>query len=273
MLTPNRSYAALLAVSQTRSHQKIKQICEPLQTLFGIDAFSYQWLGQEGGYLYIGTRPDIEEDYLYSGQLQTSPSFSRLYYTLTPSIKIWEPCDERSTELHDITDYLRRHQLVSGMSLTVYRETGREVYYFGTHEVPRQGKAYWHHITDALYEFIDFFSMEAKTLLASAKEHQILLPELMGDDFYETTQADRYFSAAGATAAHRSRQWLRESSFIAKGLTRREVAIVEGCLQGQTAKQMAEALFISPRTVQNNLQALKKKFNCRSQKEMMALFV
>ena len=190
MPTANQFYANMLRFSKTKAQQKTLQICQPLRDLFNVDAFFYSNISSDGRYLHIGTRPDILEDYLYSGQLITSPTLSRCHYTVTPAIKIWEPQGETEESLLPICRYFQRNHLVSGVSLTVYHKTGREIYYFGTSQMPNQGEDYWHHCLPELYEFIKFFSLEAREILQQSSEHQFMLPALIGESFYEKPGVD-----------------------------------------------------------------------------------
>ena len=272
-INPHPLYERLLEASHGGFQKKIAKICQPLRDFFHVDVFFYSNIRENGSSLHLCTRPEMLEDYLYSGYLLTCPLHSRFHYTMTPAIKILGPTNENNAELNLIYQYYAKHHLVSGITLTVYKKNYREMYYFGVHALPNLGQDYWYNLIPALYDFIEFFSTEAKLILQQAEEHSIFLPEIIGDIFYETKNKDKYFSADVLAEKNNFRNKLLEFSLQSKGLTDRELSILPGCLAGKTSKQIAEELCISYRTVQNNIQQIKEKFNCRSQRQISALFV
>lgn len=56
-------------------------------------------------------------------------------------------------------------------------------------------------------------------------------------------------------------------------LTIRELDIVECLLDGQTAKQTARQLFISPRTVERHFENIKIKLQCRTKLELVNIII
>jgi DNA-binding CsgD family transcriptional regulator len=49
-----------------------------------------------------------------------------------------------------------------------------------------------------------------------------------------------------------------------RGLTRRELDVIRRIAAGQTDREIARALFLSPRTVETHVRHIKEKLNCRS---------
>src|SRR3990167_975558 len=272
-INPHPLYERLLEASHGGFQKKIAKICQPLRDFFHVDVFFYSNIRENGSSLHLCTRPEMLEDYLYSGYLLTCPVHACLHYTIPPAVKILGPSNEDKSELNFIYQYYAKHQLVSGITITVYKKDHREMYYFGVHQLPNQGTDYFYGIIPALYDFINFFSNEVKFILQEASEHSLKLPEIIGDAFYEKEGADKYFSSNIQLVNNNFRNRLLELSLENKRLTERELSILPGCLLGKTSKQIAEDLCISYRTVQNNIQHIKEKFNCRSQKEMNALFI
>lgn len=55
-------------------------------------------------------------------------------------------------------------------------------------------------------------------------------------------------------------------------LTTREEDVVECLLTGQTAKQTARQLDISPRTVERHLENIKEKLRCKTKFELVNIY-
>ena len=53
-------------------------------------------------------------------------------------------------------------------------------------------------------------------------------------------------------------------------LTARELACAKLLLQGKSARLIAEALFLSPRTVETHLKNLKEKLQCHTKTELIS---
>ena len=56
-------------------------------------------------------------------------------------------------------------------------------------------------------------------------------------------------------------------------LTTRETDVVECLLSGQTAKQTARQLVISPRTVERHLENIKEKLSCKTKFELVRILL
>lgn len=265
-----QSYQELVTLSEKHFRDKLLRLLEPLQQSFGITVFFYSNLKEGGRSLHLCSNPKLLEDYLYSGFLLSCPLHSRYYYTLTPAVSVLGLRSDDRPELEPIYQYYQRHQLASGITLTLYRDHYREMFYFGMDQLPAQGQSYWYSILPSLYEFIQFFHVQMKWLLHEFDSSSLLLPDIIGEEFFaKPTKPDVYLAEVDNQLGFKQR--LLEFTLFDQGLTKRELSILPGCIAGKTAKQIAQELSLSPRTVENNLQQLKDKFNCRTQRELTAL--
>ncbi len=270
----HRSYDNLLKISEKTCYQQITRICRPLKDIFNIDVLSYYKVTDQGKYLDLCTQPEILEDYLYSDMISTSPTNSRLHHVGIPSVQVWE--HEEDINLPECTSsvqFFQKHNLVSGVTMTFHRETYREMFYFGAHQMPNEGSNFWYNSIYSLQEFIAYFLIESKSILNKADKYSLALDEVIGKQFYETAEYGNNFVANKGSNGNDLHQLLFNVLFENKELTDRDQSILHGCLLGKSAKQIANDLHLSFRTVQNNTQQLKDKLNCRTVGEMTALFI
>ncbi len=206
-----------------------------------IEFFQFQRIHKDQSFSYLGTTPNVLYDYLdteyykkaFSGDISCYQSMRVLYPEMgTPD---WVE--------------LMEQRYRCGKGLLILRKTAEYADFFGFALVPKIKRPYSFFLNNIyLFElFVDYFYEEARELIKKSSEERLVHPT-------KTIETCLF----GVEDSVLENDWLFEK----QQLTKREIDCALLLRQGFTATQIAEQLFLSPRTIEVYIRALKQKFGC-----------
>jgi|688.fasta_scaffold347271_2 DNA-binding CsgD family transcriptional regulator len=96
---------------------------------------------------------------------------------------------------------------------------------------------------------------------------------IMGISLITEMNEKSFFDAAEQNIQHKKSEHSQSDSYQelkeTRGLTAREIDCIYCLAKGMTAKQTADALYLSKRTVENYIVRIKEKLNCESRSELI----
>lgn len=250
--------------------QELEEICRPLQSL-GINYFSHVRIDKEDNFMGIGNGPEFSENY-----------FKKKYYNADIHL-------EKSNRFgkYIIWDDICRY----GKSDEMYRD-GLE---FGVNHVftivgekNENGSNYYHFASNAPsntinqtylsnLDLLELFILHFKENLKQSRELSSVYDLKFNID---KEQAGYFIKDENNLVAHqnqrlefiRSLEALSSPIFSASHigcLPPQQAKCLRLLLEGRSAKQIAQELGLSNRTVEHYLQTIRKKLGCRNQIELV----
>lgn len=241
--------------------KKIRQLTEPLQTQFGISYFARQSVTHDGHWEILGNLPEwlahSADKKFY--QLDSSLMNPELYQSgLAIVSSTHAPADLQVMAQEALNVYDIEH------CLCIFEKSARgsEWYFFATSA--KNNRIFNTYITQirAIYKYIHYFNTEAKTLLQKNQDYQINIAALKADLFYNQKNQIELSSLPD--------DLILPTPNIP--ISPREEDCLRHLLAGKTIKETAKILQLSPRTVEDYLNRLKKKAGCRYKRELVELF-
>lgn len=261
-------YHPLTTFYRTSHADKVRRICKPLDTHFGLDVFAYSHTSHEGGYYQISNVP---RESLLPWENGT---YKDNFFLKDPSV--YEP----GAYLLDAIVEPKYSCVLSFMSkkgvnlhLRIVRkdETGCHQFLFGSKRPGLPFNALFFDEINVFYSFCDYFLKESSSILKRCESFTFSLPELMGNNF---TDKHRYNPVNVARS-------LRDS-FLSEinpdyarilQLTKQEKKCLAELLKGKTSTSIGESLYLSSRTVESYINNIKLKTDCFSKEELINKFI
>lgn len=239
-----------------KHYQKIERLISPLKCL-GIDYFAWQKVSHDGCWSILGNRPDWLE---YSAAHQ--------FYLVDPTLKdpnfyqsgmALASCHEHPEFQNSLSKHaIEKFNLHHGLAVINKTSQGSEWTFFATHNShPKIINSYINHKQE-LIKFINYFKKEMASAIGSMQENRVniadLKQELYGasSNLFEITQQKLAFQTSVQ-------------------LTKREQDCLSHLLQGKTAKETAQILGLSHRTVEEYLNNIKRKCGLRYKRDLFSL--
>lgn len=249
-----------------KHHQRLLKITEPLRQHFGINYFCYQHVSFEGAWSLIGNHPDW---LMFSGEngfYQIDPS---LVDPMLMQSGVCFPANHQHREFQDtlVKQASDRFDLNHALAIVEKTNFGCDYYFLGA---PKQHhnviNFYINHLKLLRKDFASYFKRETLPLLKNISDHAVDLKSLK-KEFY--TKPSHPLSLLQG-------QDLLGQQFLADinakqniSLTPREKQCLHWYRLGKTAKETARVLNISPRTVEEYLDNIKRKLGCRNKRDLL----
>jgi DNA-binding CsgD family transcriptional regulator len=249
-----------------RSHHsnKVKRICQPLDTHFGLDVFAYSHEKQDGGYYQVSNVP-------YEALLPwENETYKDNFFLKDPSI--YEPGIYLLNVIGDskyksILTFMSKKGVNLHIRIVRKDKTGCHQFLFGSKRRELPFDALFFSETNVFNSFCDYFLEESVPLLKRCDSYTFSLPELMGKDY---KSVGRYTPANVAIAARD--RFLAEISPDYERmlqLSKQEKKCLSELLKGKSAAGIGLNLNLSSRTVESYLTNIKNKMDCYSKEELI----
>ncbi len=243
----------------TKLGDKLTTFCSPLVVHLGINHFYHFVLTDSGQCAAVGLNQAWQE-YLHSHE-QIYPSFTNFYHNRDDlkGILFCQTIPNKSWQ-DLVKEGVERFKVYIGLQVTKRTSLGIEGFGFGFNtNDPSLHMALLNELP-LLHFFIDEYKRQfpIKTL----KDNFVDLPSVVGPSFFSPKKQE----------APKLRNLIlgKMKVKIENSFTKRELEVIQQLLTGSpSASQIADSLYLSKRTVEDHLDHLKDKLDCRSKHELI----
>jgi LuxR family quorum-sensing system transcriptional regulator SolR len=251
-----------------QSSHIVEEICHDFFLKTGISYFTYAKQMSDGTRFSLTTNAKQAEYFVnkqyFRNIVFSDPLHKRIEYWLWNSLPFSESLNEQAT-LFNISN---------GFTIIKPSEHGDEYFYFGAKPHEHFMNNFYINNMELLHQFTLYFKEKARKLItkSSAYHNRILLPK----ELMESSASNPEFNKI-RNYSHQKPLILDSVTIDKQGtkLSKREIECAILLTKNQTAKQIAQTLDISFRTVEVHIQNIKYKMDCQSKicllKKLMAL--
>lgn len=245
--------------------QSIADICKPLEH-FNINLFSHVHINHDGDATFLNNHPEFTQNYLSKKYYQAD------IYSATQNhfgeLVLWDSltCSGKSNSmLKDAVDFGHKQFL----TLTEKDNTGTHFYYFATPSTSSTMSQVYLTNLDALKRFVHYFKIkvaESKELgvwnkmkISIDKKHDDIL---LADNQFALTDSNRksFFEKIAV------------DNKLNNSLSYQQQNCLHLLAMGFSAREIADQLNLSRRTVESYLTHVRQVYGCRNSKELIALY-
>jgi len=238
--------------------QAIVDLCAPLNNL-GITSFSHLRTDHEGNFSGLANNPEFMKNYLTKGYYNADLHIKKNDYKSDDCL-MWDALECDGTTqlmLQDARDFSFKHIF----TMIESHDNQCDYYHFGTDQSnPAINQTYINNI-DLLKKFIAYFNENMANSSELMKAYQI--------KFAVENNATGVQLKDSTTLNHVDEQrnlFLQAIGFDKSELylTKRQQECANLLLQGKTTQEIAFMLNLSPRTIEDYINLMKKKLNVRN---------
>lgn len=166
---------------------------------------------------------------------------------------------------------LAKHDIAHGVSLVLYLDNRLDIFSFASSKEREEMRNFYLNHVRLLKRFIVYYKNQAKKILLAMEQHyrtgtglDVLLEQ--------KSQKDKHIATYQLKSALRPHQLIIKNKLNAIiQLTIKETLYLQHYLEGKSVRQIAEQLYVSPRTIESCLENLKYKTGCYSKHELLSL--
>lgn len=262
----------LIGQPSRKYYHKLKKIIEPLTLFCGVDRFWRNAHEINGGYSLIGNYPPtaevfFEQDLFKGHPYFRHPNFFRSGFVIpglykTQEYETTQGKLQTKGDCYHVFLCIRKHG------------KGFIEYGFATSQLRPGFESIYLNQLRSFKKFIDYFETEGEKIIKESSAYQINIAEIIGDQYHKppaiagetiVPKKELHFLAAIEANPERKKSIL--------SLTKSERLTVGEYLTGGTAKQIAQKLFISPRTVEKHLENIKQKLGVTTRSELFDILI
>lgn len=237
----------------------VETICEPLLKNFGITNFGYVKIFKDGTMLRISADREWTVKYFDSQYYNDddfydfsnmSPNSSRIkIYTNKPEGGVYSALYD-----HNIWNIYTKYER---------NEDTAEVWFFATDRENTGMINFYINHADILASFMQYFKEKAAHLL-TIKNREILIATELKIHNTNTAEEQQFINEFTKKIKH-------SRVPVMCGFTPREIECVQHVITGKSAKETAQLLNLSPRTVEQHLSNIKRKAGCKKTSQLLKM--
>lgn len=253
----------------TRYSNKIRKVTQPLRDHFGINYFTYHRIDNQGKYTVLVDRPDWAEHYVSQKIFLNDP------YLRHPNVYKSGFCliESHGTEEYKKT-ILKAGKKVLNVDLgaTLIQKRGDHVEFFGfcgNNQTSSLQSLYLNN-PQLMRSFSVYFKRELGSILLQMEREAGSLLELKGKDFLCDVPIHPDITIESRFTFLKDLGLQKELEKV-KRLTKRERECIKLLTEGRSAKETAQVLRLSPRTVESYFENIKNKLACCSKQQVFLL--
>lgn len=256
--------------------ERINNICSPLNDHFGIVGFGHGRFFDNGKYLFISNTPLILESTVGSDCFFRSDYFKKhpnFFCKYEPFKDVWP---ENAGD--HLIDLYRENGFYNGYSIVSENEGTNESTFFVTKNDDTHIKDFYKNHSSVLDSFLDHFKSIAPDIFDLTDESKLGFSPYVNETypkiekiFLKSTPWERIldnFSASLESQFNDEIETIMKIHF----LTKREIQCLIMLSRGDTGKEVARKLNISPRTVESHINKLRIKTNRQTKVEIIHWF-
>lgn len=246
-----------------RHHNKIRQICDPLQRFFGINYFTYHSITPDGLWRPIVSRPDWADFYARDQLYLYDPMLLHPRCYQSGSV-LWSQHLQEPYQKEILKTASEKFEMDHGFCIMERTEEGCD--FFGFSAPPSHKKIYSTYLNDLplLKEFCKYFKHEVLPILKLVDQDPIDLLALRGNDFLDAHGSP--FEDANLTKSL-FLQFITAQPLVK--LTKREKECLSYYMDDFRMKDVAEKMGLSIRTIEFYLNNIKDKLDCNDKPELL----
>lgn len=251
-----------LEVFSVKQDKRLKKVCAPLFQHFNLDYYFLQLKNREGSFGFISTHIDLA-NYYFGNELHfhnpfiTQQNEKEGVYFIDFIRK-----DDYQSDLHFIECKFKAKHVLSIIknSNGISYEHG-----FATQRLNDFNPSLLINNLPLLNRFIEYFNLEVSDIIKSILENLICLQNILPD------KSSLLLPSINLTEASQ-KQFLAQTEikfekdvlFKNFKLSEREIDILQYYYKGKTAREVADILHLSQRTIENYLGNIKSKLYCEN---------
>lgn len=246
---------------------RIRKATQPLRERFGIEYFTYHRIDDEGKYTVLVDRPDWAQHYVQE-QIYLQDPYLRHPSCYQSGISLIETHGSKEYREMLLDAGKKVMNVDMGAFLIEKKENSVEFFgYSGNKESSALQSLYLNH-PQILRSFAAHFKRSLHSILAQMTVETSSLVDLKGDDYFckQTICPD--------VAPEMRLAYYRDLGFEAQNaekLSRREKQCLKLLIESKSAKETAQVLGLSPRTVESYFENIKCKLSCWSKQEVLTV--
>lgn len=251
----------------SRHSDAVKKCCKPLNHL-GITCFYYVHIKNNGDYILLTDCPHID-DYYFDEKLYVEDPYIRHPSNYQSGFFLFE--QNQKHQFDQSLAYLVQNFKMTPLIGFCERNTDSVEHYgfWGRSDRKNSFMDVYLKYSTLLKAFTDHFKKECREVLRSDSVPYLSLTDLIGTDFITSAiknnkgnqdLINKYLNEIG----------LGNEVKKASLLTPREKECIMHILKGKSAKESAQVLDLSHRTVEHYLENVKNKFGCQFKNELFS---
>lgn len=256
----------LLFNNYNRYETQLKRFCQPFLEKMQFSFFAHEICYDSGETFMMSTRLDCAEKYLFREFYLDDPYISSSQDTLLPVI-LWQDSTKNCERENDFSSLFNEFQLHNGIRILKKIPKGRETYSFST---PVKGSSITNKIISSLpliYKFIDYYEDEMLAIRADS-ENFVYIPGLNKS---KTTGMESH-----SELEELNKLLIRKQSKYTQSQTITLSQTEYNCLNLYrklfSTREVSDVMCLSVRTVESHIYHLKKKFDVRTNIELITQF-
>lgn len=261
----------------------IHTLCEPLLFNSEVDMFTYVRVYKDGNFFHIGTYTEYEKYVLYDLRCEASINY-KLLDTIQNSVRFSKNKDNKKS-CWFVTEIFREdywHNLYNGFNIDSYFCISEkvadyyEVFFFASRSRKNISSFYLNH-HDALENFMLYFKEYGADLLKLGEKNKIIIPPERNLEFHRVMQnlekqVANENSAGKIGNSFKLKKYPLHRNGIKFYITPSELKCLKFLAQGYSAKETANVLQLSFRTVETHLQNMKDKLGFFSSGQLLKAY-
>lgn len=249
-------------------------LCRPLE-LFQINHFTYQKQFDDGSRISLSNKPQWIADYYNLALYQTS-LFEKKPSEYKSGFNIWIGDYDLEVYRHGRQNYNTAHSI----TITEPQHDSNENYLFSTPNDKQQAIHFLANNMDILYHFILFLKDRGRHIFKAAEKNKLNLYQSFQFDTQKSKYIDdkNFYQEMMAlkklfyTNTPVQRYVFEKGEHKGVKLSHRELNCLIYLLQNKTAKETAQLMNLSCRTVESYFNNIKNKLNCENKIELVQKF-
>lgn len=245
----------------TTSSKDIEQICLPLEKV-GISFFVYCRIYPDRKRLFLCNKPRWSENFLLKYCQNLYQESSEIEENIKHNLFI---VPEMYPNINTFQDAKGLLGLRSGIIVPIYYAKYKEVCYFASEKLNSYQNNYYMDNIDMLLRFINYFKHKANRIIILAEKSTVDPPNSMPilDTQNEKLNFDQKINKEQFMSEIKPKQLYLPFDKNQTPITNREYQCLKLIVEGKSSKEIGRYLKISPKTVENFIEKIKIKFNCR----------
>lgn len=242
----------------------IKKLTDPLLQHFGINYFCYQFVSNKGDWFTLGNNPNW---LLHSAEhqfFQFDPSLVRPHHYNTSSICFPQNHQNDLFQQTLMTDAIKVFDIDHALALIEPNASGCEYYFFGAPKCHLKVlNIYLSQLTSLRQDYTNHIQAHLQPIYNHCLDHTVNLNEINPSGFNSTHNI--------LSVRENTRQEIGFLSAIKNIplLTAREYQCLQLYQQGLTAKQTAQRMNLSHRTIEDHFDHIKEKYGVSSKRDLL----